>query len=329
MSRSTPNTAPDGSSLPVVHVAAGVLIDMQEKVLLARRSADSHQGGLWEFPGGKLEPGEQNRDALCRELEEELGIQVRRARPLIRVTHRYPDRTVILHTWLVTSWEGDPRGREGQPLSWVPLGELPHWPMPAADIPILRALDLPDTYLITPPGFKETALFLRQLQQALDKGISLLQFRLFGLPASGHEVLARQACRLCEEYGARMLLNGPLKLARAVGAHGVHLDRRSLMALNDRNGYEGLLLGASCHDALELEQAQAVGVDFAVLSPVLPTLSHPDAEILGWEGFSQLSQGISIPVYALGGMAPDLLEQSWKQGGQGIAGIRGLWPSSV
>ncbi|WP_293646317.1 Nudix family hydrolase [Thiolapillus sp.] len=326
MSRSTPNTGPDGSSLPVVHVAAGVLIDNQEKVLLARRSTDSHQGGLWEFPGGKLEPGEQSHEALSRELEEELGIQVRSCRPLIRVAHRYPDREVILHTWLVTDWEGDPRGREGQPLSWVPLEELRDWSMPAADLPILRALDLPDTYLITPPGSDDPALFLKQLRRALAGGISLIQFRVFGLPPSQHEALARKACRLCEEYGARMLVNSSLELALAVGAHGVHLDRRRLAALADRNGYEGMLLAASCHDASELAQARAVSVDFAVLSPVLPTLSHPDAEVLGWRGFKQLCENCSVPVYALGGMSLDLLEQSWRQGGQGIAGIRGLWP---
>jgi len=313
--------------LPTVHVAAGVLLDSQGKVLLAQRAAESHQGGLWEFPGGKLEAGEQVRQALSRELQEELGIQVRQYRPLIRVTHRYADRTVTLDTWLVTEWDNEPDGREGQPLAWVPRERLSDWPMPAADKPILQALNLPDSYLITPPACENLSLFLRQLHQALETGISMVQFRVFGLQNPQLEVLAGKARALCDEYGARMLLNGPLELARKIGAHGLHLDRRRLSVLNDRKEYEGLLLAASCHDAGELQQAQSAGVDFAVLSPVLPTQSHPDAEVLGWEGFGGLCHDISIPVYALGGMTPALLELSWLHGAQGIAGIRGLWPS--
>ena len=327
MSRSTQNTEPEVMTVPTVHVAAGVLVDSQGNVLLARRAADSHQGGLWEFPGGKLESGEQVQQALFRELQEELGIQVREARPLIRVPHRYADRTVILDTWRVTEWDNQPEGREGQPLVWVPSGQLPNWPMPAADRPILRALSLPDRYLITPPVCENQTGFLLQLRQALETGISLVQFRVFGLRKTQLENLAIKARMLCDEYDARMLLNGPVELARKTGAHGLHLDRRRLSVLNDRREYEGLLLAASCHDAGELRLAQSAGVDFAVLSPVLPTRSHPDAEALGWEGFGELCRDISIPVYALGGMTPDLLEQSWRQGAQGIAAIRGLWPS--
>jgi thiamine monophosphate synthase len=86
-------------------------------------------------------------------------------------------------------------------------------------------------------------------------------------------------------------------------------------------------LSASCHDAQELQQAENLGLDFVVLSPVLPTRSHPDAEVLGWQKFSQLCEQISLPVYALGGMSTELMPKSWMHGAQGIAGIRGLWPS--
>ncbi len=309
-----------------IHVAAGVLKNAQGQVLLAQRAADSHQGGLWEFPGGKIEPGEQIEEALHRELKEELGVQIERCRPLIRISHRYQDREVVLDTWLVNRWRGEPYGKEGQPLSWVAPAELSDWPMPAADQPILRALDLPDKYLITPPGCDDPVKFLQQLHQALASGISLVQFRVFGLQAPDLENLALKARVLCEEYGARMLLNGPMELARKIGARGVHLDRRRLLSLGDRDDCPDLLLAASCHNASELQQAVASGVDFAVLSPVLPTVSHPDAEPLGWSGFNKLCRDVSIPLYALGGMSSDMLEQSWVQGAQGIAGIRGLWP---
>jgi len=315
--------------MPPVHVAAGVLRRADGRVLLARRRAGSHQGGLWEFPGGKVEPGESVRQALARELNEELGIVIRDFRPLIRVAHGYEDREVLLDTWLITAWQGEPRGRENQPLSWVPVNELAQWPMPAADRPIVSAIGLPHIYLITPPSVPDAGVFLDDLRAALAGGISLVQFRVFGLEDHALADLALASRRLCDRYGARMLVNGPRELAEQAGAHGLHLDRRRLRAMSSRDEYPGLLLGASCHDAGELAMARDKGVDFALLSPVLPTRSHPDAEVLGWERFSELVDGLPLPVYALGGMKPSLLEQGWRAGAQGIAGIRGLWPGTI
>ncbi len=326
MSKSTLNTAPDSTIPPSIHVAVGVLQNTQGQVLLAQRAAKAHQGGLWEFPGGKLEPGEDVKTALFRELREELGVDLEVARPLIRVSHCYADRKVILDTWLVTRWQGEAYGKEGQPLVWVSPGELNDWDLPAADVPILQALALPDTYLITPPQVENSQGFLQQLEHCLQAGISLVQFRVFGLPPQQLRQLATDAASLCKKYSARMLVNGSLQLASESGAHGVHLDRRKLAMLENRESFSGLLLSASCHNEHELQQAEKLGLDFAVLSPVLPTQSHPDAEVLGWDGFAQLRRQVSLPVYALGGMSADLLSKSWEQGAQGIAGIRGLWP---
>ncbi len=312
-----------------VHVAAGVLRRADGKVLIARRSRNSHQGGLWEFPGGKVEPGESASRALTRELNEELGIRIRDFRPLIKVSHAYRDREVLLDTWLVTGWQGEPRGMENQPLDWVSVGELRKRPMPAADRPVVSAVSLPPVYLITPPAVTDTGVFLDDLRTALDNGVSLVQFRVFGLEGPALESLALAATRLCEAHGAGLLVNGSRELAESVGARGVHLDRRALASMRSREEYGELLLGASCHDARELALARDRGVDFALLSPVLPTRSHPDAEVLGWERFSALVDGLPLPVYALGGMTPSMLEQSWQAGAQGIAGIRGLWPGTI
>ncbi|WP_456372837.1 Nudix family hydrolase [Thiolapillus sp.] len=312
-----------------VHVAAGVLRRADGKVLVARRDHNAHQGGLWEFPGGKLETDESVPDALSRELKEELGIQVLEARPLISVAHVYTDRKVLLDTWLVSRWQGQAQGREGQPLSWLDPRELDDLPMPPADIPIVKAIRLPDVYLITPPAVTHADRFLEELETALMDGVSLLQFRVFGLPEDLLENLARAARDLCEKHGARMLLNGPLERVRKVAAHGWHLDRRQLGNLVTARDYPELLMGASCHDAQELAMAGEKGLDFALLSPVLPTASHPDAELLGWERFSDLVSGLPLPVYALGGMNRAMLEQSWQAGAQGIAGIRGLWPGVI
>jgi len=310
-----------------IHVAAGALIDPQGRVLIARRHDDAHQGGLWEFPGGKCEQGEAIESALARELHEELGVTVLAHRPLIRVAHEYADRKVLLDVHLVQQWRGEPHGREGQPLAWVSPGQLDGYPMPAADVPIVRALQLPDRYLITPAAVADKGTFLRDLEVALRQGAGLVQLRVFDLDRASHLALAVEAQKLCAAYGARLLINSDAEFAAQVGAAGVHLSSRQLQRLQDSPRQDGLL-AASCHNANDLRLAQALGVDLAVLSPVLPTRSHPDAQPLGWEQFAALADRAAIPVYALGGMHPGLLTQAWEAGAQGVAGIRGLWPQA-
>lgn len=128
------------AALPDIVVAAGVLFDDQGRVLLQQRHSGSHQGGLWEFPGGKVEPGESVYQALCRELREELGINVVHAFELIKVCHHYRELTVQLDVWLLGEYTEQPRALENQPLQWVALEELQHIPMPAADVPVIEAL---------------------------------------------------------------------------------------------------------------------------------------------------------------------------------------------
>ena len=123
-----------------IEVAAGVLVDGVGRIFMQRRSASSHQGGLWEFPGGKLHGAESPRDALIRELAEEIGIGVLDAEPLVRVEHAYPDLTVVLDVWLVTRFDGQIEAREGQPIRWVTLESLADLPMPEADRPIIQAI---------------------------------------------------------------------------------------------------------------------------------------------------------------------------------------------
>lgn len=311
----------------IIEVAAGVLQDSSGRVLLARRPEGVHQGGLWEFPGGKVETGESVHQALDRELEEELGIQIRACRPLIRVGHRYEDRHVVLDTWLVTDWQGEPRGREGQPLQWGWPWEIDPGTLPVADLPILKALGLPSRYVITPPCVEDTHSFLAQLENTLELGLELVQFRVFGLETARWRKLVREADRLCREAGARMLVNAPLQEALGLEVQGLHLNSQRLLAMDSLEEARGLVVGASCHDERELRKAQALGADFAVLSPVLATPSHPGARPLGWKGFFNLVRQSNLPVYALGGMKPEMLEQAWQHGAQGISGISGLWNS--
>lgn len=118
----------------------GVLRDEHGRILVAERPTGKHMAGHWEFPGGKLEAGEQPWAGLVRELEEELGIVARDGRPLICIEHTYPDRVVLLDTWLVTRFDGTPQGRDGQRLAWIaPEAALDHGLL-AADRPIIEAL---------------------------------------------------------------------------------------------------------------------------------------------------------------------------------------------
>ncbi len=315
---------PDQSGGPI-HVAAAALIDDRDRVLLARRPVDAHQGGLWEFPGGKREAGESVAEALRRELHEELGIVLQRHRPLIRVHHQYADRSVLLDVHRVTAWQGQPVGRQGQPLAWVLPDELDDYPMPAADVPIVSALRLPPVYLITPPKIADQTAFLHALERSVADGIRLVQLRLFDIDDATLLQIGRAACALCHAGQARVLLNGSPEAAAAIGADGVHLNRRALYLHPQRPIEATQLLAASCHNPQDLAQAAGLGADFALLSPVLPTRSHPDADPLGWERFAGWVDDARLPVFALGGMHPDLLEAAWRHGAQGIAGIRGLW----
>ena len=133
-----------------IHVVAAVIRGADGRILIARRAATQHQGGLWEFPGGKVEAGESVDAALARELREELGIEVSRSRALIKVSHDYPDKQVLLDVWEVTGFTGEPHGAEGQPLAWVSPRDLVNYEFPEANAPIVAAARLPDRYLVTP-----------------------------------------------------------------------------------------------------------------------------------------------------------------------------------
>ena len=308
-----------------MHVAVAVIEDDCGQILLSRRADHSHQGGLWEFPGGKVDPGETLEQAIKREVWEELGIHVRSHSPLIRINHRYPDRTVMLDVHRITAFSGVPKGIEGQPLVWVTPEVMQDYPMPAADRPIVSALRLPDCYLITGPDLNDKEKFVRRFREKLSEGQRLIQFRAPGMESRAFRQLAEELVALCRPESTRLLLNSTPELASACGADGVHLTSRRLMSLDKRPLPAGQWVAASCHNATELQHAERVGVDFAVLSPVLATESHPEALPLGWQRFQALVDKVNIPVYALGGMLPWMVGQARDCGGQGIAAVRGLW----
>lgn len=308
-----------------IDVAVGVLRDQQGRVLLTRRPEHVHQGGLWEFPGGKTEPGEAIASALKRELREELGVEVRVHRPLIDVRHDYGDRRVHLHVHLISQFSGEARGLEGQPLVWVEPERLFDYPLPEADRPIVNAIRLPDRYLITPPEFADRDTFVEQFRQSLGAGIRLVQLRLKPLTWPDQAELCGKLVDIAHQYQARVLLNGEPDWAREIGADGVHLSSDRLRLLSERPLGEDYWVAASCHHIGELAKAVALDCDFAVLSPVLPTRSHPEAEAMGWAAFQERVLGLALPVYGLGGLDSASLPTAFAAGAQGIAAISGLW----
>jgi 8-oxo-dGTP diphosphatase len=313
-----------GDESDVQHVVAAVVVNGAAQVLLAQRPLDRHQGGLWEFPGGKVEPGEAPRAALARELYEELGITVKDARPLIKVRHDYPDKSVLLDVWRVTSFAGEAHGREGQAIAWLEPRELPCLDFPAANRPIVTAARLPAIYLVTPEPHNRVQ-FLNRLEGLLDSGIQLLQLRAKSLAPTAYADLAKRVAALCSQTGARLLLNAPPSLVTEAGAAGVHLTAARLMALTERPLAERQWVAASCHNEKELAHARRIGVDFVVVAPVLATASHPTAQRLGWQGLRNLTDQADLPVYALGGMTFAHLTTAWDHGAQGIAAISALW----
>ena len=311
-------------SREAIHVVAGVIRDARGRVLLARRTEGRDLAGQWEFPGGKRESGESAEDALVRELREELGIEARVGARLIQVPQQYPHKRLRLDVRVIESWQGRARGREGQALAWVPLHKLSSYDMPPADRPVVAALLQPTHYLVTPEPHEPIA-WLAALERSLASGIQRVQLRARTLPPDRWQSLARQALSMCREAGAEVLVNGDASLAMELGC-GLHLPAAQLAQCAEHRPLPvGLPLAASCHDLADLQRAQALACDFAVLGPVAPTASHPGASTLGWHGFSALREQVSLPIYPIGGMTSDDVDIAREHGGQGVAAIRALW----
>lgn len=309
-----------------VHVAVAV-VRRGDRVLIARRPDDVHQGGLLEFPGGKVEPHETVQQALGRELEEETGLQVDPddLEPVIGIRHDYGDKRVFLDVWQTETATGEAEGREGQPVSWLPLAELKDEDFPAANRAIIRALRLPPVYAIT--GAFQTH---REALERLEAGLAgtrprLVVLRAPWLPEPAYQALAADALEVCRSHGAELMLHGPATAAPAPGFAGWHLTWAQAAALSERPIAHGQWLAVSCHDQAQIEHARNLQADFITLGPVQPTTSHPGAPCLGWPAFEQLTATASVPVYALGGMDKGHLKAACSIGAQGIAGIGHWW----
>ncbi len=293
----------------MIEVAAAVIQRPDGAFLLAQRPAGKVYAGYWEFPGGKIEPGEAAEKALARELNEELGIEVAQAYPWITRVYTYPHGTVRLQFFRIVAWRNEPHPLEDQAISWQACGAPLAAPMLPANAPVLAALALPTEYAVT----DARRFGLAHLEARLRSGLKLVQVREPALPAEERKRFTQQVIELAHRYGCKVMLKEPFP-----GADGIHFTASQLLQLDHRPG-EGLA-AASCHSREELERAMALGLDFAVLGPI-----RDKSPALGWDRFRELARYCSIPVYAIGGLTRADLEDAWRAGAHGVAMIRGAW----
>jgi len=300
----------------------------QSEFLLASRPAGKGWAGWWEFPGGKIEENETPEYALTRELTEELGIRPTQTQPWLKrrfdypATHDSTAKTVNLHFYFVDAWQGEISARENQLLSWQSPRNITVEPILPANAPILKALALPSVYAISNLAEMGEETFFASLKSQLDGGVRLVQVREKHLKKDAFMEFSAQVIALARPYGAKVLISEDIGLARELGADGVHLPSQALWVLKTKPAE--LIVAASCHDAMELAHAELLNLDFVVLSPVKSTLSHPEAEPLGWQKFAQLAENITLPIYALGGMVLNDLPMALSYGARGIAIQRGV-----
>lgn len=317
------------SETPATVVVAGVLQSAANEYLVAQRPEGKHLAGLWEFPGGKREANETLVQALARELQEEIGIRLLAAQPLITVRHQYADRIIELHVMAVLRWQGEPANCENQSLQWVNYQQLCQLPMPAADVPILKALRLPTHYFISPSWDFNSRQWQADCYQAAQQGAGILQFRQ---PLTEQPYAYRHLPEVAEyahQFGMGVIVNAPVDFVLPEYCDGLHLNSAQLMNASGTDGLRESLgseciIGASCHTLDELERALAIDCDYALLSPVKPTTSGANKKPMGWQQFSVLTEAVNLPVYALGGLDPGDIDQARANGAIGVAGISGF-----
>jgi 8-oxo-dGTP diphosphatase len=300
-----------------IDVAVAIVQAEDGRVLMTERTARQLSAGYWEFPGGKVDPGETPEQAAVRELAEEVGITAQAVRPWIHYAHDFRLRRLRLYFHRIERWSGTVQGREGQRFAWVD----PRNPEVAPILPsidrVLLALGLPEVYAVSDShrhGGPEHVLKL--LPPALRAGLQLIQIREPAMAPDQRVLFARRVASLAAPYGARVLLAGSALEAARAGLRGTHATAAELRRTTSRPTVKFWI--ASCHDQADLARAEALGADAVVLSPILPSSAHPDRPPLGWDGLARLAASARLPVYAQGGVSRASLPDARRAGAVGI-----------
>ena len=319
-----PNTAVEAK--PAIHVALGVVLQ-DHQVLVGRRNSELHLGGCWEFPGGKVEESETPRQAVVRELKEEVGLIIKEtdAEQLIEFEWFYDTQRYFFSVYTIKAYSSEPSLHFYQSLEWQAVSELKASDFPPANSVIIKALSLPTCYLITP-----SQLNLATIEQGLDTAfqldISLAVFRSTKLDSRTYIEYARRLLSQNPIFSNRLLIHNHPTQVDVLNAAGVQISAEHAKKYRCRPVSKETRLAISCHNQAELEHACRLEADFALLGPVKATPSHPDSPALGWETFKTLVKDLAMPVYAIGGLKLSDLMDCRTYGAQGIAAIRGFWP---
>ncbi len=304
---------------PVVDVAVGVLRAPDGRVLLTERKAGKDAAGFWELPGGQIEPGESPIQAAARELLEEVGVHALDLAPWRVYEHDFPAKRVRLHWFNVRRSSGEPKGREGQRVAWVDPARPTVGPLLSSNELAFATLALPALVGVArvnhAPGAPEE--LLARIPSLAADGLRLLIVRALELAPGQRVQLSRRLRQLRQGTGLRLLLSGTALEARQAGACGLHSSAAALAGLVERPPTR--LWAVSAHNAGDLERANALGADFALVSPVLPTASHPGDHAWGWEGLQALVAASPVPVYAQGGLGPGDIGAARAAGALGVA----------
>ena len=306
-----------------IEVAVGILVNSSNHVLINQRTALQSWAGWWEFPGGKLEKNETPRRALDREIYEELGVEVVGAEKWVTRRFSYDDTDVILYFFKIFKWNGDAISKEGQLLSWELFEKIDLSKVLPPNKFVVGAINFPDHYAITNLSETPLSLFTQQLETRIKNGTKLIQIREKDLTDDEFINFAKRVIKFCKGRNVKVMINSKIKLAYELSADGVHLNSKQIHDIDKFP--KDLIVGASCHNMKDLDAAEKKGANFAVLSPINKTLSHPKASSIGWDAFSSLAIKYTMPIYALGGMTLKDVKRAQSAGGIGVASQRDVW----
>ncbi|HEY1057890.1 MAG TPA: Nudix family hydrolase [Limnobacter sp.] len=319
-----------------IDVAVAVVFNHRGQVLWGCRPEGKPYAGYWEFPGGKVEPGETVWQALVRELREELDIECLAGGRWFIVEHDYEHAHVRLHLYRVWTYRGEPKSLEGQQFAWASLNDSDFSPILPATAPLLPVLAQPRLMVLTDfhANFEACAQRLRKGLSEVNEPV-FLQFREPGLCGGALVKAFEQVQSLAQQFPHCSLLihsatrqalmvavaDGLLDAA-TVAAHPVHLTEEHLHSLDTNQSASFTAWGASVHSEESLDKAHALGLRYAVLGAVKETPSHPGQDGLGWDGFDAMTEQARLPVFAIGGLAMEDMHEACAHGAHGIAMMR-------
>lgn len=304
--------------MKTIRAVVGVLRNENQEILIAKRRKDQFMPELWELPGGKIEANESPKQAIVRELKEELGIKVEQLNLHQTMMHEYENRIVQLSIYNIHQYRNTPAGIEGQAIAWTKVNDLNNYKLLPTMKAFISSITLPDRYWITPSDNHQSDEWMEKFEQKLTQNIKLIQLRSKTALSSA---FITELYNKCRQNNTKLLLNTVNKTFDEIYCNGWHLSANEMLKLNKRPCTDDKLLGASTHNLKEALQAQIIGADFVVISPIQSTQTHPDTTPIGWDYAKQVVDKLNIPVYFLGGMGEKELAKTLKSGAQGIAGV--------